>query len=63
MSAYKKPWKSGEFGHDLAAMANLWLDTHGPSSEEPPGFVYKQQGRHKHKESPILAMWRLWPLS
>ena len=34
MSMNKKPWGAGEWGHNLASMASLYLDTFGPESPE-----------------------------
>ena len=35
MAATRKPWGTGEFAHDIAAVAPSWLRTHTPGSSEP----------------------------
>ena len=40
MSATRKPWGTGEFAHDIAAVALNWLSTHGPESAEHAGCTH-----------------------
>ena len=35
MAATRKPWGTGEFAHDIAAVALSWLRIHTPGSSEP----------------------------